>query len=86
MSGVSASGFDGAWSLAATSDIILVDVTPAPGLAGLEGLDDRVPDRMGMRPGVPHGFTGAYEPDRVPLRGLRLRSQVTTPATIKTIP
>src|SRR6476661_4767315 len=55
MSGVSASGFDGRWSPAATSDIILVDIAPAPGLAGLEGLHDRVPDRMSMRPGVPHG-------------------------------
>src|SRR6478752_8976270 len=55
MSGVSASGFEGRWSLAATSDIILVDITPAPVLAGLQGLHDRVPDRMSMRPGVPHG-------------------------------
>src|SRR6478735_8659689 len=54
MSGVSASGFDVPWAPAATSDIILVDITPAPVLAGLEGLHDRVPDRMSMRPGVPH--------------------------------
>src|SRR6201993_588633 len=55
MSGVSASGGDVRWSVAATSDIVLMDVAPAPVLAALKGLHDRVPDRVSMRPGMPHG-------------------------------
>src|ERR1700694_2316061 len=51
MSGDSASGIDVRWSVAATSDIVLVDIAPAPVLAGLQGLHDRV----SMRPGMPHG-------------------------------
>src|SRR6202008_2234239 len=59
MSGVSASGGDSRWSVAAASDIVLVDVAPAPVLAGLHGLHDRGPDRVRVGSGMPQGCRAA---------------------------
>ena len=40
-------------SAVAVSDVRFVDVAPAPVFTGLEGLDDRVADHVGVGPCVP---------------------------------
>src|ERR1700749_4296415 len=65
MSGVSASGGDSRWSMAA-SDIVLMDVAPAPVLTGLHGLHDRVAHRVCVPWAMPHGCRAA--PADIPAR------------------
>ena len=54
MSGVSASGSASRWPVGGHQTYVLVDVAPAPVLARLHGLHDRVADRVRVRAGVPH--------------------------------